>query len=80
MATHFSILAWRFPWTEEPGRLQSLGGKESDTAEQLTFIFDVVAQSPIVSDSLRPHGLQHVRPPCPSSLDMHNEMFVDEMV
>ena len=23
MATHFSILAWRIPWTEEPGRLQS---------------------------------------------------------
>ena len=25
MATHSSILAWRIPWTEEPGRLQSLG-------------------------------------------------------
>ena len=25
MATHFSILAWRVPWTEEPGRLQSMG-------------------------------------------------------
>ena len=25
MATHSSILAWRFPWTEEPGRLQSTG-------------------------------------------------------
>ena len=25
MATHFSILAWRIPWTEEPGGLQSLG-------------------------------------------------------
>ena len=25
MATHFSILAWRIPWTEEPGRLQSTG-------------------------------------------------------
>ena len=25
MATHFNILAWRVPWTEEPGRLQSLG-------------------------------------------------------
>ena len=29
-ATHFSILAWRIPWTEEPGGLQS---QESDTAE-----------------------------------------------
>ena len=25
MATHSSILAWRAPWTEEPGRLQSMG-------------------------------------------------------
>ena len=25
MATHSSILAWRSPWTEEPGRLQSMG-------------------------------------------------------
>ena len=27
MATHYSILAWRIPWTEEPGRLQSMGSK-----------------------------------------------------
>ena len=25
MATHFSILAWKIPWKEEPGRLQSMG-------------------------------------------------------
>ena len=25
MATHSSILAWRIPWIEEPGRLQSMG-------------------------------------------------------
>ena len=25
MATHSSVLAWRIPWTEEPGRLQSMG-------------------------------------------------------
>ena len=25
MATHFSIIAWRIPWTEEPGRLWSMG-------------------------------------------------------
>ena len=31
MATHSSILAWRIPWTEEPGRLQSMGPQESDT-------------------------------------------------
>ena len=27
MATHFSILAWGIPWTEEPGGLQSMGSK-----------------------------------------------------
>ena len=33
MATHSSILAWRAPWTEEPGRLQSRGSRELDTTE-----------------------------------------------
>ena len=27
IATHFSIFAWRIPWTEEPGRLQSMGSQ-----------------------------------------------------
>ena len=31
MATYFSILAWRIPWTEEPGGLQSMELHESDT-------------------------------------------------
>ena len=35
MATHFNILAWRIPWTEEPEELQSMGHKESDTTEHL---------------------------------------------
>ena len=29
MATHFSILAWRIPWTEEPGGLQSMGSQRA---------------------------------------------------
>ena len=33
MATHSSILAWIIPWMEEPGGLQSMGRKESDTTE-----------------------------------------------
>ena len=37
MATHSSILAWRIPWMEELGGLQSTGCKESDTTEQLHF-------------------------------------------
>ena len=36
MATHSNILAWRIPWTEEPGRLQSTGLQDSDTVEQLS--------------------------------------------
>jgi len=32
MATHSSILAWRIPWTEEPGGLRSMGSQGSDTA------------------------------------------------
>ena len=39
MATHFSILAWRIPWMEEPGGLQSMGSKELDTTELLHFHF-----------------------------------------
>ena len=39
MATHSSILAWRIPWTEEPGRLHTvLGIEESDTAERLLLL------------------------------------------
>ena len=39
MATHSSILAWKIPWTEEPGKLQSHGVAESDMTEQLNFTF-----------------------------------------
>ena len=33
MATHFSVLAWRTPWTEEPGGLQSMGSPRVCTTE-----------------------------------------------
>ena len=36
MATHSSILAWRIPWTEEPGRHSPWGCEELDTTEGLT--------------------------------------------
>ena len=36
MVTHTSIPAWRIPWTEETGGLQSMGSQESDMAEQLS--------------------------------------------
>ena len=39
MATHSSTLAWKIPWMEEPGRLQSMGSLESDTTEWFHFHF-----------------------------------------
>ena len=41
MAPHSSTLAWKIPWTEEPGRLQSMGRSESDTTERLHFHFSL---------------------------------------
>ena len=41
MAPHSSTLAWKIPWTEEPGRLQSMGSLESDMTEQLHFHFSL---------------------------------------
>ena len=41
MAPHSSTLAWKIPWVEEPGRLQSMGSLESDTTERLHFHFSL---------------------------------------
>ena len=41
MAPHSSTLAWKIPWTEEPGRLQSMGSLESDMTEKLHFHFSL---------------------------------------
>ena len=41
MAPHSSTLAWKIPWMEEPGRLQSMGSLESDRTEQLHFHFSL---------------------------------------
>ena len=38
---HSSILAWRIPWTEEAGGLQSMGCKESDMTEQLNYHYHI---------------------------------------
>ena len=38
MATHSSILAWRIPWTEEPGRLQSMGFPRPEYWSGLPFL------------------------------------------
>ena len=41
VAPHSSTLAWKIPWMEEPGRLQSMGRWELDTTERLHFHFSV---------------------------------------
>ena len=42
MATQSSILTWRIPWTEEPGRLQSMGSLRVGTTERLPFHFSLL--------------------------------------
>ena len=37
MATHSSILAWKISWIEEPGGLQFMGCKDSDTTEAIVI-------------------------------------------
>ena len=39
MASHSSILAWRIPWTEEPGGLQSIGSQSRTRLRDFTFTF-----------------------------------------
>ena len=55
MATHSSILAWRIPWTEEPGGLQSTGvTKEFITNEQLTLSLSAASSPGIVLYACEP--------------------------
>ena len=41
MAPHSSTLAWKIPWMEEPGRLQSMGSLRVGTTERLHFHFSL---------------------------------------
>ena len=45
MAAYSRILAWRIPWAEEPGGLQSMGSPESDTTERLKAITSISSLS-----------------------------------
>ena len=56
MATHSRVLAWRIPWTEEPGRLQSMGRKSQTRLSNWAWAHDrncmaqtskVIAQDPL---------------------------------
>ena len=44
-ATHSNILAWRIPWTEDPGRPSPWGRKESETTERLSFIHLLIQEA-----------------------------------
>ena len=39
MAPHSSTLAWKIPWAEEPGRLQSMGSQSQTRLSNFTFTF-----------------------------------------
>ena len=63
MAIHSSILAWKIPWTEEPGGLQSMGCNELDLTEQLSMceerqvcvqVTSVQLSRSVISDSTLP--------------------------
>ena len=58
MATHSSILAWRIPWTEEPGRLQSTGsqrvGHDEAPNRDHSVVFEI-ASTYCISDSFVDH-------------------------
>ena len=66
MATHSSILAWRIPWTEEPGGHNPWGRKESGTTEQLHFAsslhFHSQLQAGVRGGRARPPPRLHPRP------------------
>ena len=44
MAPHSGTFAWKIPWTEEPGGLQSMVLLESDTTERLHFHFSCIGE------------------------------------
>ena len=63
MVTHSSILAWKIPWMEEPGRLQSMGSQSvgHDLATSLSKVYNgasLVAQSVKNPPALQETGIQ----------------------
>ena len=69
MATHSSVLAWRFPGMGEPGGGLSMGshrvGHDWSDLAAAASVSSVVQSGPAQSClTLKPHGLQHARPPC----------------
>ena len=61
MATHSSILAWKIPWTEKPGGLQSMGSQELDPIEQLNHHHSISTNQENTSSIIDTHKF----PECP---------------
>ena len=55
MATHSSILAWRISWTDEPGRLESMGSQESEPDLPVS-VQESLAETWVSSGLLRGQG------------------------
>ena len=54
MATHYSILAWKSPWTEEPGGLQSIGSQNPTQLSEEPYIYILPFYRPGSNDPNRP--------------------------
>ena len=61
--THSSIFAWRIPWTEDPGRIQSMGSQDLDTTKYLNH-------HPLVCGLLHSRTVLQLcnNPPSPTSI------------
>ena len=57
MATHFSICAWKIPWMEEPGRLQSMESQSQTQLSDFTFTFKALADLTLSSHLTSYHPL-----------------------
>ena len=54
MATHSSILAWKIPWMEEPGGLQSMGSQSWTRLSDFTFLFTPCYKERMYLDQVLP--------------------------
>ena len=57
MATHSSILTWKMPWTEEPGRLQSMGSQRVGHDWVTSYSPDPVVQHPLFEETVLSHSV-----------------------
>ena len=72
--THFSVLAWRIPWTEEPGRVESIGSQRvrhdwSDLAHTRTHAYNRVLILPVLCGDLNGKKIQGRKDICVNIAD-----------